>query len=207
MNSEAQNVFEKVQWVPFDDGMKIIIPFLQNNYKNNREFIDKWANEIKIILDKQKDQIFEIMEKLTKYPILHDKFTIWYTTCKRWPYNWETWEIWMFEPSKIERRLRSRSQSFSHELLHIQTHKYYQFVEPMNQLNFQQFNLIKESLTFLLNHEFTWINMAVDRWYPQHQEYRKILEDYRLSCWNKKDFKNLINYGCSYIIEHHLLEW
>ena len=58
---------------------------------------------------------------------------------------------------------RSCAYAFAHELLHMQTHKYYENEYPMNQLNRQQFNLIKESLTFLLNHEFPNVNMATDR--------------------------------------------
>jgi hypothetical protein len=36
----------------------------------------------------------------------------------------------------------------------MQTHKYYENVEPMSNLSSKQFNDLKESLTFLLNHEF-----------------------------------------------------
>ena len=60
----------------------------------------------------------------------------------------------MYDPGKTERRVRGWTMSFAHELLHMQTHKYYENAYPMNQLNWKQFNLIKESLTFLLNHEF-----------------------------------------------------
>jgi hypothetical protein len=145
------------------------------------------------------------MEKLTKRPIFNDKFQIWYTTCKRWPYSRKTWEIRMMEPYEKGWRLKYWNCSFTHELLHFQTHKYYENEYPMNQLNWKQFNLIKESLTFLLNHEFPWVNMAIDRWYPNHQEFRKVLEDYRLSCWDKKDFEDLINFGCDYILKNGLL--
>jgi hypothetical protein len=44
----------------------------------------------------------------------------------------------------------------------MQTHRYYESEYPMNQLNKKQFNLIKESLTFLLNHEFEGIEMRKD---------------------------------------------
>ena len=60
----------------------------------------------------------------------------------------------MCDPPKKERRNRNWNYLFAHELLHMQTHKYYEKEFPMNQLNKQQFNLIKESLTFLLNYEF-----------------------------------------------------
>lgn len=206
MDEEAQDIFKKIKWLSFDDSLKILIPFLERKYNENREEIDDAAKLIKVMIDPQKDQVLELMEKLCKRPIFNENFHFWYTTCQRWPYNRENWEIWIKEPLEKWWRLRAWTQAFAHELLHFQTHKYYQSEYPMNQLNKQQFNLIKESLTFLLNYEFPWVNMAIDRWYPQHQEYRKVLEDYRLSCWKKKDFEDLIDFGCNYILENKLLE-
>ena len=205
MDNEAQNIFKKIKWLSFDDSLKILVPFLENKYNGNREEIDNSAKQIKIKLDTQKDQVLELMERLTKKSIYNENFQFWYTTCQRWPYNRENWEIRVMEPPKKDWRLRAWTKAFVHELLHFQTHKYYQSEYPMNQLNKQQFNLIKESLTFLLNHEFPWVNMACDNWYPNHQEFRKILEDYRLSCWDKKDFDDLINFGCDYILKNNLL--
>ena len=205
MDEEAQNVFRKIKWLSQEDANTILIPFLEKKYEDNREEIDDAVKQIKIKLDIQKDQIFGLMEKLTKKPIFNEKFQIRYTTYIRWPYNRKTWEIWTFDPPEKTWRLRAWSCGFTHELLHFQTHKYYENEYPMNQLNHPQFNLIKESLTFLLNHEFPWVNMSIDGWYPNHQEYRKILEDYRLSCWDKKDFEDLINFGCDYILKKNLL--
>ena len=201
MDDEAQKIFQKITWMPFHESMEILIPFLEKRYNKNREEIDNSAKEIKIKLDTQKDQIFELMEKLTKRPIFNENFQIRYTTCKRWPYNRKTWEIWMMEPREQSRRLKFRTKSFVHELLHFQTHKYYENIYPMNQLDKWQFNLLKESLTFLLNYEFKKINIWTDQWYPQHQEFRKTLEDYWLSCWNKKNFEDLINFWCKKILE------
>ena len=205
MDEESQNIFKKIKWLSFDDSLKILIPFLENKYNGNCEEIVDAASQIKIKLDTQKDQIFVLMEKLTKRPIFNEKFQIWYTTCKRWPYNRRTWEIWRFDPPEKSWRLRAWSCGFTHELLHFQTHKYYGDEHPMNQLNKQQFNLIKESLTFLLNYEFPWVNMSTDIWYPSYQEYRKILENYRLSCWDKKNFEDLIKFGSDYILKNNIL--
>ena len=205
MDEKAQDIIRKIKWLSLEEANKILIPLLENNYINNREEIDDSVKQIKVKIDTQKDQIFELMEKLTKKLIFNESFHFWYTTCQRWPYNWETWEIWIMEPPEKWWRLRAWSRGFAHELLHFQTHKYYENEYPMNQLNKQQFNLIKESLTFLLNHEFPWVNLSTDIWYPQHQDYRKILEDYRLSCWAKKDFEDLINFGCNYILENNIL--
>jgi hypothetical protein len=60
-----------------------LIPFLEKNYEDNREEIDDAVKQIKIKLDMQKDQIFELMEKLTKRPIFNERFQIRYTTCIR----------------------------------------------------------------------------------------------------------------------------
>ena len=205
MSEEDLNIFSQIKWLSQEEANKILLPYLDKKYQANREYIEETVGDIKDILDKQKNLIFENMEKLTKHPILRDNFHIYFTTCLRGPYDWRTWEIWTMDVSKKDRRIKWRTKAFAHELLHMQTHKYYQFEHPMNQLNRQQFNLIKESLTFLLNHEFQWVDMALDTWYPQHQEYRKVLEDYRLSCWDKKDFEDLINFGCDYILKNNIL--
>lgn len=205
MSSEDLNILSQIKWLSQEEANKILIPYLEKKYEDNHDEIDDAVKQIKIKLDMQKDQIFELMEKLTKRPIFNENFQIRYTTCKRWPYVRKTWEIWTFDPPEKTWRLRAWSWGFTHELLHFQTHKYYQNEYPMNQLNHPQFNLIKESLTFLLNHEFPWVNLSMDRWYPNHQEFRKILEDYRLSCWDKKDFEDLINFGCDYILKNNIL--
>lgn len=205
MSEEDLNILAQIKWLSQEEANKILLPYLDKKYQANRKFIEEAVSDIKKILDEQKNQIFEHMEKLTKYPILHDHFHMYYTTCLRWPYNWSTGEVWLMDTLKKEIRYKYWTQAFTHELIHMQTHKYYENEYPMNQLNRQQFNLIKESLTFLLNHEFPWVNMAIDRWYPNHQEFRKVLEDYRLSCWDKKDFEDLINFGCDYILKNNLL--
>jgi len=205
MDDEAQDIFRKIKWLSQEEANKILIPFLEKKYEDNREEIDDAVKQIKIKLDSQKDQIFKLMEKLTKRPIFNEKFQIRYTTCRRWPYNRKTWEIRMIEPREKGWRLRAWSWGFTHELLHFQTHKYYENEHPMNQLNWKQFNLIKESLTFLLNHEFPWVDLSTDTGYPQHQEFRKFLENYRLSWWSKKDFEDLINFWCYYILKNKIL--
>ena len=205
MEPHEQEILNSVIWLSFNEAREILLPYLSARYERQKKRIDEKVKNMKIVLDKQKEIIFENMEKLTKRPIYLNKFTIRGTTCIRWPYNPETWEIWKYIFIKPEWMERNCAHAFAHELLHMQTHKYYQHIPPMNQLNHQQFNLIKESLTFLLNHEFPWVNMAADRWYPNHQEFRKILEDYRLSCWDKKDFEDLIKFGCDYILKNGLL--
>lgn len=201
MDDEAQIIFKKITWIPLNESLNILTPFLKKRYNNNKTEIDDAVKRIKTVLDDQKDKIFELMERLTQKPIFNDSFTIRYTTCQRWPYNRQTWEIRIMEPSEKGFRYKYRTKSFIHELLHFQTHKYYETISPMNKLDKQQFNLLKESLTFLINYEFPGINKSIDNGYPQHQEFRKILEDYRISLWNKKDFEKLIDFWCNKILK------
>jgi hypothetical protein len=63
--------------------LKILVPFLGKKYNENREEIDDSAKQIKIKLDTQKDQVLELMGKLTKKPIYNENFQFWYTTCQR----------------------------------------------------------------------------------------------------------------------------
>jgi hypothetical protein len=63
--------------------LKILVPFLEKKYNENREEIDDAARQIKVELDKQKNQIFELMVKLTKRPIYNENFQFRYTTCQR----------------------------------------------------------------------------------------------------------------------------
>lgn len=200
MDNEAQIIFKQITWISFKESLDILVPFLEKRYNDNKQEIDDASKQIKIILDDQKDKIFDLMEKLTKKPIFNGIFTIRYTTCQRWPYNRETWEIRIMEPSKKEFRYKYRTKSFIHELLHFQTHKYYENVPPMNKLDKSQFNLLKESLTFLINYEFPEIKKSIENGYPQHQEFRKTLEEYRISLWNKKDFEKLIEFWCNKIL-------
>ena len=59
----------------------------------------------------------------------------------------------------------------------------------------KKFEDLKESLTFLLNYTLKDSIEGYDMWYPQHQELRKKLEDYRVH--SDKDFDKLIDYGCN----------
>lgn len=66
-------------------------------------------------------------------------------------------------------------------------------------MSIEQFQILKESLTFLLNYEFSWIKMAKDNWYSSHQEFRKKLEEYWISS-QSKTFEGLIDYWCDLLL-------
>ena len=72
MDDEAQDIFRKIKWLSQEEANKILIPFLEKKYEDNREEIDDAVKQIKIKLDSQKDQIFKLMEKFNCF-IFHIK--------------------------------------------------------------------------------------------------------------------------------------
>ncbi len=201
MPIEDQEMVEKLKGLNEEETKKIITPYLEEKYQLNKEKMDEVVVKMTEYLNEQKAELFEAMEKLTRHSIDYELFTIYLTTLNRCPYSWQNGEIWMVD-TKTEYRKRNWTGIFAHELLHMQTHKYYENVEPMSKLTPKQFNDLKESLTFLLNHEFKGVDMRLDTWYPQHKELRKALEEYRLN--SDKNFDDLIAFGCDYMLKNNL---
>jgi membrane protein CcdC involved in cytochrome C biogenesis len=140
--------------------------------------------------------VFLKMEKLTNHPIYRNDFTILLSSLNRWDYKYETWS---------NRHYIKKSDTilfFLHELLHFQTIYYYKEYIISKLHDEHKFEDLKESLTFLLNHEFNDIIEWPDQWYPQHKELRRQLEEYRLSqSENERDFEKLIDYWCDVILQ------
>jgi hypothetical protein len=88
---------------------------------------------------------------------------------------------------------------FLHETLHFQFHWRYSNNPKVKSLSKNQFDNLKESLTFLLNYEFKEFIEFSDKWYPEHQELRKKLEEYRVH--SNKDFEKLIEYWCDILLK------
>ena len=194
MPKEDQEMVAKLKWLTEKEAENIMKPYLEKKYQQNKENMDDAVE--KMINRDRLDT-----EKLTRHSIEYEMFTIYLTTLNRCPYNWHDGTIWMVDSRSPEYRSKMWRWIFAHELLHMQTHKYYENVEPMSRLSPKQFNDLKESLTFLLNHEFDWIDMREDKWYPQHQELRKVLEDHRLN--SDKDFEELIAFWCNYLLKNN----
>ena len=202
MPKEDQEMVAKLKGLTWEEAEKIMTPYLEKKYQDNKETMDDAVIKMNEYLNEQKEELFKAMEKLTRHSIEYKMFTIYLTTLNRCPYNWHDGTIWMVDSKSPEYRSKMWRWIFAHELLHMQTHKYYENVEPMSKLSPMQFNDLKESLTFLLNHEFEWIDMREDKWYPQHQELRRVLEEYRVN--SDKNFDDLIAFGCDYILKNNL---
>lgn len=132
---------------------------------------------------------FNVLEKITKKPILTDKFTCYYTTGMMCPYmekeNWFMASMWHSIPNSIT--------TICHEIMHLQFLHYYRKFMKKSGLSEEKIQVFKEALTFLLNDiEFERIILCEDNGYPEHKELRNKLQ----KIWSKeKDFDKLVEGG------------
>lgn len=156
----------------------------------------KYEYQLSEALEKNKEQYLKKMEQLTKHPIPYNEIICYLTTLPRCPYHWKKWLIWMWYKAKDPVRV------FLHETLHFQFHWRWRNHPKVKLLSEENFSDFKESLTFLLNHEFKEFIESPDNGYPQHKELRKQLEDYRTSQpEEQRDFEKLIDYGCDILLK------
>lgn len=173
----------------------------ENNLDKLISFIDRTYSEkdiqnnckyIKKIVDENIEYIVNKLEIITGHPFDYKSITILWTTFPRCPYNWEDGILWTFALTN-ESQLILRN--IIHELIHFQFHKYYTEYCKIKWLNETNFYTLKESLTFLVNVEFSDLEVAEDKWYIQHKETREQLKEYWLK--NDKNFSDLVTYWCS----------
>lgn len=191
---EDMPIIEEIKGKTREDTYDILLPYLKEKYQKNDIEISKKLKDAQEILDQYKDLIFEKIEKLTKHKIDYDEIKLFITTYPRCPYNREKGYIRL----AIGASNSSMLTILTHEILHFQFHKYYSNNPEVKLLNPQQFDTIKESLTFLLNYEFKGVPMWYDQWYDVHKEFRKKLEEYRVNSPDK-DFDKLVDYACDII--------
>jgi len=162
---------------------KLYIEKYGQNFKPNliEDFIKKYTTNLDIsfiLVDIESswqsihDRFIERTEKIfgIKYP--YEKVTAYLTTNERCSYNTKENYFFVYIQSQHPNR------TIMHELFHFYTsHVFYE--EMMEKgITKEKYNDIKESLTVLLNVEFSdLLNGAVDYGYPQHQEMRAKIRD------------------------------
>lgn len=78
-----------------------------------------------------------------------------------------------------------------HEVLHMFVHYYYQDYIINKWLTLEQFHILKESQTIILNESFKNMITEKDIWYESHQYIRKDLENFRK---HNKNFDEFVDY-------------
>lgn len=166
---------------------EFLLPYLRDRYekdekvKYGRKFIeDRFSSNFQAACDK--------LVELTTRDLYRNDFTIYLTTFPRGPYDYDTGSIWM----SID--FMNPIANFMHEVLHFQFIHYWRNdkTSDVSKLSNDDFEMLKESLTVILDDSLVPLIERADKGYEIHQEFRNKLHDF----WLKdKDFDALIEYG------------
>jgi len=173
-NFMPKDLLESIQEIEKKEAVKLVVSYLNENNQYFK-YINLFKNVIQTLWTTKEKEYIEKLEKITKKSFNFEKITCYITTGNMCPYNFKN--KWF--TISIKHSLPHTVKTIAHELLHFQTHQYYNVSED-----------IKEALTFLLNEkEFDNILIVKDEGYPRHQEIRKELK----KNWKKnKDFEKLL---------------
>jgi hypothetical protein len=180
-------LLEKINKVDRESAEKIVYDYLLNNPKKEiRKFIiNQEIKSLKETWVKLESKFFKRLEKVTQKPIFTKEFGAYFNSCFMCPYNekenWFMINMWSGLPNHIG--------TICHEIMHLQfSHYYREYCRKV--ISEEQFQDIKEALTFMLNTDFGDIMPINDSGYPNHQILRQKLQE----IWEKeKDFKALVD--------------
>lgn len=144
---------------------------LNKLYEEKEKQITYFEGEIKRFITIHPTIIPDILYKTTGEKLHIDHITLNLTTFPRCPYNITTNEIRIYvfdHPKNIIGILL-------HELQHFIVIHYFRNKFPLNKLNDEEFEFIKESLTVILNDYYPQYLWEKDNGYLQHQELRGLL--------------------------------
>ena len=147
--------------------------------------INQYIKIYSALWNKINNKFFARLKKITQKPICAKEFVADITTASRCPY-FEGHHSFMVKIIKTPKYQRHVIDIATHEILHLQFLHYYRQLCEKNKLSEAQIQHLKESLTFLLNTDFSDIITDKDLGYPDHQKLRKGLEKIWLD--SKKDF-------------------
>lgn len=179
----ADKLIDKTQ----EEAFLFLIPYLEELYKKNEDGLNKVLKFWQEKIDTDIDSACRRMENVTGKKIYKNDF-IWYlTTFPRMPYNYKEGTIYICCMWSIKNYMGN----FLHELLHFQFIHYFTNHPSVVILNKDEFEFLKESLTFILNYEFKEFLWKEDIWYVKHKELREKMSLY----WeNNKKFEDLVIY-------------
>lgn len=169
--------------------------FLTNQYTIDNQYIEKVLNKTNKELAEHFSQTCEVIEKITWRPLYRNNFTIYLTTFPRGPYNYKDGSFLFY----IYWDFRNIVWFFLHEILHLQFIHYFRWRDYIKELTPTQFEMLKESLTVILNEEAKELLFQEDKWYTIHTELRKKLLAFRLA---NKDFDKLVEFWAKEVINY-----
>lgn len=178
----------------------ILCPFLRSKLSNKNSELNEFIKISKSEFDDKFYDACDILEKITNRPLAVSKFTFYITTFPRMVVFFDEGIIFMY--AKIDKKLWGMPiDGFLHESLHFQFNKYWRENEEslISKLSEDDYFMIKESLTVILDEELKPTITLPDCSYPEFFDYRKALHDN----WKKHhDFDRLVDYGLEKLSEY-----
>lgn len=138
------------------------------------------------------------LERITKRPMMSDKFTFYVTTFPRMTVFFDTCVIFMY--ASIEGVWGMPIDGFLHEALHFQFNHYWRQdpTSPVYKLTEDEFTYIKEALVVVLDYDIKPIITLPDKGYAAQADYCKIMHNH----WRAHhDFDKLVEFGLSKLPE------
>ena len=175
------DLLKKILNNPRPKAEAFVVEYLKNHPR--RKYREKVINEeikaLENIWRTKEIEYFKILEKVTQKLIYRKNFGAYYTSGFMCPYNiaqaWFMVSMWHNIPFSIG--------TICHEVMHLQFHYYYEKWCLEKGLSKDQFQDLKESLTFLLNEpEFENIILQNELGYPDHLKLRTQLK----KLWQKE---------------------
>jgi len=185
---------EKIKGKEKKEIAEILQLFLSEKYATEEKLLTDYAEHLEIVLCQINDRIFTLLEKTTEKPVYRNEFTGFVTTFPRGPYSTKSGHIWFIYEKSDEWQIKA----YIHELLHMQFEHYYK-EKLRKQINEEQFDFLRESMTVILNEEFREITQEIDKGYLIHQEFRKRL----LVLWRQRqNFQEFIENAAKEVYQY-----
>jgi hypothetical protein len=142
----------------------------------------------------------QAVERLTNKPLFLTEYHFLLTTFPRLPYNYYDNIGEVFVYATLDEHANDPILMFMHECLHFQFHGYWQNNPDsiVSKLSNDKFEILKESLTVILDDELKPLITHIDEGYTEHQVLRQKLHKY----WKKHhDFSALVEFGSNLLCE------
>lgn len=190
----CQKVLEKIVGLKKpEQATPILQPFLQAELGDKNSELNSFLDVMETEFAQKFALACKALEKITGQPMAVDKFIFYITTFPRMVAFFD--EGIIFTYAKIDDELWGMPiDGFLHEGLHFQFDKYWRKnpSSPVAKLSENDYFVIKESLTVILDEDLKPIITLPDSSYPEFAEYRKMLHSH----WRKHhDFNSLVEFG------------
>jgi hypothetical protein len=185
----SNDLLAKLKDKPEEEQKAIISKYIEKYY--TKEYLNKFFVKSKNKINKNKEEIIKRLERIHNKTLPVNKILIKYETFTCCPYiykgkNGDFFGLY-FAKFVLDRNIECKI--FSHELMHLFFHHYFEDYCLDKGLAKKEAMDIKEAVTVILNVELKDIIEEEDFGYPDHVELRKNI----LKEWKKhKDFKKML---------------